>query len=373
MNNKTVPNKEQLEAIQKNKGAYSIIASAGSGKSFVLLSRIDNLIKKYNVAQRNILAISFTRNTAEELQSKLTNMGHPFVNVGTFHSICGKILREEGIDINPSNMIQEWQIDNCFKQIDKKADVKDIMGFIGYQKSHKRGVNDEFINKASQYSEQELREYYKAYEKLKKKLNRYDFDDYLLLCLEVVKKNPGKHTFEYILVDEYQDSNGIQNELLKHWCISGNLFTCGDFRQNIYGFNGSSNDYIMNMNKYWNNAETLNVYINYRSPQNIVEHANNFIKRYYKDYEHYKDAASNIQEDGHIQVDSRMYHDVEAVEVVDEIEKLISNGTKLNDIAVLYRNNAHADFVENELKRRKIDYDIANDSSFFKRREIAGI
>lgn len=366
-------NKEQQKAIDFKNGAASVIASAGSGKTALLLGRVEKLVKHHKVFERNILVVTFTRNSADDLIKRLNKKGMNHVNVGTFHSVCGQILNQEGIHINGSNMVQEWQIDNCFKKIDQKADVKDIMGFISYQKNRMINVNDNFAKKDSMYSEVELRKFYKAYENMKKQQKLYDFDDYLLLCLEILRDNPGKYTFDYILVDEHQDSNKVQNLLLKEWCESGNLFVVGDYRQNLYGFRGSDNDYIMNMGKYWKNATTLNVYINYRSPKNIVERANNFIKQYYGGYDHYIDAKANNQEEGLIEVSSPISKDVEAVEVVNKIEGLIEQGEKLNEIAVLYRNNKHADFVENELKRKEIEYDIVNDSSFFKRREIAGI
>src|SRR5699024_8089515 len=117
-------------------GACSVIANPGSGKSTVLLGRIEKLVKDHMIPERRILAITFTRDVADHLTKQLSEKGLHFINVGTFHSICGEILREEGININPSNMVQEWQVDNCFKQIDKKADTKDILNFISYQKNY---------------------------------------------------------------------------------------------------------------------------------------------------------------------------------------------------------------------------------------------
>lgn len=364
-------NAEQLSAIQKNKGAYGVIAAAGSGKTAVLLGRIDNLIKKHKVFPHNILAVSFTNATAKELQSRLSKMGHTHVNVGTFHAICGQILRSEGVKIN--NMIQEWQVENCFKDIDPEVDVLDVTNFISYQKNHLRLQDDEFVEKESRYTVEELRKYFRAYENLKKKLHAYDFDDYLLLCLDIVKKNPGKYTYEYILVDEHQDSNAVQNLLLKEWCKSGNLFTLSDYRQSLYKFRGGDVKYSMYMDRYWEGAKTLSVHTNYRSPKNIIDKSNHFIRQYYGDYEHYVDSVAHNQSNGHIEVNSYPDRITEGKEVVDKIEQMISEGVPLKQIAVIYRMNAHADYVENELKRRKIDYDIANDGSFFKRREIAGI
>lgn len=366
-------NNQQQEAVDHLDGAMSVIASAGSGKTAVMIGRVEKLVREHRVFEHNILTVTFTRNSSNDLVRQLNNRGLHHVNVGTFHSVCGEILRKEGININPRNMIKEWQADNCFKKVDKSADTTDILNFISFQKNKMIDADGKFAKKDSIYSEQELRVFYKAYEDIKSKQKLYDFDDYLVLCLDIMKKSPNRYTFEYILVDEHQDSNAIQNELLSHWCKSGNLFVTGDYRQNLYAFRSSDNDYIMNMNKYWKDAQTMNIFINYRSVKNIVENANRFIKKYFSDFEYHTDAKAHNQENGHIEVNSYVSRACEGDGIADKIQKLISDGTQPKDIAVLYRNNKHADFVESQLKRRKIGYEIANDGSFFKRREVAGV
>lgn len=366
-------NKQQLQAINFYKGACAVIAGAGSGKSTVLLNRIKNLIETYNERQSNILAITFTRNTADELTNKLIKMGYLDVNVGTFHAICGKILAQEGIYITPQNMIKEWQTENCLKSIDKKVDVKDVISFISYQKNYLRKPHDQFVKKESKYDETELRLYYKTYEDFKAQNNLYDFDDYLLKGLEVLQNNPNKYTFEFILVDEHQDSNLVQNLILKEICQSGNIFCVFDYRQAIYSFRAGNVEYCMNFDKYWNNPTVINLFTNYRSTNNIVNKSNDFIKKYYETYEHYKDSEANNSYEGNIKIHTFSDREVEGIETVDRIEEMIKNGEKLNDIAVLYRLNSHSHYIENELKRREIDYYIANDSSFFKRKEVSGL
>jgi DNA helicase II / ATP-dependent DNA helicase PcrA len=148
-------NSQQHQSIEFYKGSCAVIAGAGSGKSTVLVNRIKNLIEVHNEPQHHILAISFTRNTADELKNKLSKMGYDSVNVGTFHSICAKILSLEGIFLTGQNLIKEWQIENCFRTIDKKADWKDILSFISYQKNYLRSHDDEFVSKDSNYTESE--------------------------------------------------------------------------------------------------------------------------------------------------------------------------------------------------------------------------
>lgn len=366
-------NSEQLEAIQHFQGAAGVIAAAGSGKSTILVERINQLINTHKVQEHNVLAITFTKATSVDLTNKLKQKNLNFVNVGTFHAICGRILAQEGVRIDGRNLIKEWQIDNCFRAIDQEADTKEILNFISYQRNYMKTYTDEFIQKESNYTTDQLREFFKAYETMKKRERLYDFDDYLLLCLDILRKNKGKYTFDYILVDEHQDSNLVQNELLKEWSMSGNIFVVGDIRQSVYSFRSGNIQYFMDFEKDWDNAKMLNVRTNYRSPKNIVEKANNFIKQYLGSYKHYEDAIAHIQEDGHIEVNTYSNEVEEGIKVVDNIEKLISNEIKLNDILVLYRVNKQSHYVENELKRRKIEYDIENNSSFFKRREIAAI
>jgi DNA helicase II / ATP-dependent DNA helicase PcrA len=366
-------NEQQLQAIQHFEGACGVLSSAGSGKSTVLLNRIKNLIENHNVPEKDILTITFTRNTADELKGKLIKMGYLDVHVGTFHSICGRILSQEGKTITSYNLVKDWQVENWLKTIDKKVDVNDVRSFIGYQKNYMRKWNDEFVLKDSNYTEDELRNYYKLYEDKKNASKLYDFDDYLLNCYDILLKNKHKYTFEYILVDEHQDSNMIQNKLLSEWCKSGNLFAVGDVKQSIYGFRGSDTRFFMNFDKDWEDATILHLDINYRSKKNIVEKANQFIKKYYGGYRHYSDAIAHIQEDGNIQMNTYDTREIEGYHIVNQIEQKLKEGIKPKEIAVLYRVNAHADYIENELRRRGIDYEITNDSSFFKRKEVAAL
>lgn len=366
-------NKQQLEAINFHKGACAVIAGAGSGKSTVLINRIKNLIEAHNEKQSDILAISFTNNTADELKKKLSKIGYIDVSVGNFHSICGKILAQEGIYFKRENLIKDYHIENCFKTAGKKVDVKDIVSFISYQKNYLRKHTDEFVFKESKYDEIELRHFYKTYEDFKHKNGLHDFDDYLIKCLYLLKDNPGKYTYEYVLVDEHQDSNLVQNLILEEICESGNIFCLFDYRQAIYSFRAGNVEYCMNFEKYWDKPTIINLYTNYRSKNNIVTNSNRFIKKYYETYEHYKDSEAHTTYDGEIKIDTYFDREDESVEIVDKIEKLIKNGEKLNDISVLYRLNRHSSYIENELKKREIEYDITNDSSFFKRKEVSGI
>ena len=367
---KTKFNSEQLIAIKHYKGACGVVAGAGSGKSTVLISRIENLVNVHKIPEKDILAISFTNKTATELKKKLKKMDLANVNVGTFHAVCGRILTQEGYTIK---LIQGWQADNFLKSVDKNVNVDDVKSFISYQKNCKKSYTDTFVHKESEYNENELRAFFKAYETMKTKAGVYDFDDYLTLCLDVLLKNKGKYTFDFILVDEHQDSNLVQNMILQELCQSGNMFCLFDPRQAIYSWRAGNIEYCLNFEKYWNNPTIINLYKNYRSTKNIVDNANKFIKPYFKDYEHYVDSEAHSTSNGDITINTYLEREIEGVAVVDKIEQLINDGEKLSEIAVLYRMNMHSSFVENELKRREIDYEITNDSGFFKLKEVEAI
>lgn len=366
-------NSQQLEAINFYKGACMVMASAGSGKTTVLINRINNLIEVHNEKEEDILAISFTNNTAKELKHKLNKIGYRDINVGTFHNICAKILLENGIDAyQKSKNIAPYEIENCFKKIDDKVDIEDVKSFIGYQKSYLKTYKDVFVPKDSKYTEEELRIYYKAYTELMDKKDAYDFDDWLIECYKVIQKNP--HYFKFVSIDEYQDINLIQNLLLKEFCKKDkNIFAVGDFRQAIYSFRGGNPNYCMNFDKEWYDTTVINLDTNYRSVNNIVNQSNVFIKKYYGNYKHYSDAVAFNKNDGDIVMSTYEDRVEEAEKVVDEIEELRKGGVNQNDIAILYRLNSHSSYIEGELRRRHISYDITNDSSFFKRKEINGI
>ena len=363
-------NSEQSIAIKHYTGACGVVAGAGSGKTAVLINRIENLVRVYDVPEKDILAISFTNKTATELKKKLKKMNLSNVNVGTFHAVCGRILTQEGYTIK---LIQGWQADNFLKSVDKNVNVDDVKSFISYQKNCKKSYTDTFVHKESEYNENELRAFFKAYETMKTKAGVYDFDDYLTLCLDVLQQNKGKYTFEFILVDEHQDSNLVQNKILQELCQSGNMFCLFDPRQAIYSWRAGNIEYCLNFEKYWSNPTIINLYKNYRSTKNIVDNANKFIKPYFKDYEHYVDSEAHSTSNGDIMINTYLDREIEGVAVVDKIEQLIKDGEKLSEIAVLYRMNMHSSFVENELKRRDIDYEITNDSGFFKLKEVEAI
>lgn len=375
-------NKQQQQAIEFKDGSVAIIAGAGSGKTTVLVNRVQNLVNIHKIPQKDILCITFTKNTRRNLQKKLKGMFLGDVPVHTFHSLCGKLLVQEGIikrepkedeegntGLNKYTLITKFKV--LYKDI-KSKDYDDIMSFISYQKNYMKNYTDEFMEKESNFSDNELRKFYKIYEDYKASIDFYDFDDLLLECNKLMDIHP-EITFNYVCVDEHQDSNLVQNILLHKWCKSGNMFAVFDYRQALYGFRGGNPEYCMNFTKEWDDATVINLDINYRSSANIVNNANNFIKRYYGDYEYYEDSVANSIEKGKIKLLTNSTRIDEAYKVSSEVKRLITMGEDINQIAILYRLNAHSDYIESQFKSEEIPYDIKGDSSFFKRKEIKAI
>lgn len=364
-------NDEQLKCIKHRDGAMGVIAGAGSGKSTTLVERVKELLKNNSTPPQDILIVTFTDNSSKDLKDKLFKNNIKDVSVGTFHSICKRIMNCEGINTN--KQLKSYEIENILKRVDDDVKVKDVMSFIGYQKSYGVGVNDTFMYKDSKYDESILRDFYKCYENYKDINDIYDFDDWLLITRDLLKNKASqyKYSYKYILVDEHQDSNLIQNDLIKLLCPSGNVFCVFDYRQAIYTFRGGNPEYCMNFSKEYKGSRIVNLTTNYRSNKNVVDGSNNFIKKYYNTYEFYKNSISNSDDDGNIELITNYDKVEEAENIVERIKNRLNEGAKPNEIAVLYRNNSNSFNLENELKKNEISYYTScKDGSFFNRKEI---
>ena len=363
-------NKQQIVAVNHKQGPAMVVAGAGSGKSTVLVHRISELIKD-GVRQNDIVAITFTRNSADDLKQKLNSLGILDVRVGTFHSVLGRMLIDRGINVN--KQVNRFDVEKMLRSIDRNVNVEDVLSFISYQKCYMRGVNDEFVYKDSDYSDIKLRDFYKGYEHLKTATNTYDFDDYMLEAYKVLKTDKNAFRCEYLLVDEHQDNNLIQNLLIKEMCPNGNIMVIGDYRQSLYEFRGGKPSYFMNFDKEYANTSVIHLDYNYRSCANIVEGANHFIKGFFSNYEHYSNSIPANTSNGEIQIETSDDEIAEAALIADKIQSLILSGENLNEIAVVYRLNSMTANIEIELAKRKIAYYVENDANFFKSKHIVPI
>lgn len=363
-------NNQQQKVINFKEGSACVLAAAGSGKTACIINRIKKLVED-GTDESEILAVTFTNNSGNDLKKKLKKECLDRVQVGTFHAISKRILMSEGIDV--SKQLPIYEIENIFKKIDKQAKCKEIMSYISLQKVSGNGILD-ITEDSEHYTVNELRNYYKAYEDYKTYKKAYDFTDWMLKAIEILKSSKGKiYTVKYLLVDEQQDNDIIQNQLMNLLCPSKNIMVVGDIRQSIYGFKGGSPNLFMDFDKRYPNASILNMDINYRSSRNIVQGANNFIKKYLGDFRYYSDSLPNNKNDGEIIKLMSLSKEEEGEKIADLISMDIKNGIKPSDIAILYRLNKQSFYIENELKKNNIDYHIEANNNFFERKEVKAI
>ena len=339
-----------------------------------LVTRVQNMIERHNILPHEILTISFTNASATDLKEQLSKRGIDGVFTGTFHSICKHLLQTigyESLHNLPNKYLFKRELENITKQ--KNLNVDDILSWISYQQSYGLSSNDNFVEKESLYIETDLRKYYKYYEDFKKKTNSYDFNDWLILTILEYQKNNIGRTWKYVLVDECQDLNQVQHVLVNNFCLGNNIFAVGDYFQSIYDWNGAVPELFKNFYKKHPDTRVINMNTNYRSCENIVEAANEFIRNYNENYEHYKDTVANNKMQGVIQCNMFVNKTQEALYVVNKIKKLLENNVSPNDIAIIYRNNSSSDYIEHYLKKEKIDYNITSNKSFLDRTEIQGI
>ncbi len=384
-------NKEQKDAVLHNEGALLILAGAGSGKTRVLTNRIAYLIKEQRVYPSNILAITFTNKAAREMRERIDNLIGDLSNdmwVGTFHSICIRILRRDidKLGYDKSFVIYDTQdqqvvIKECIKELninEKNFPPKSVLETIGKQK-------DELIDAAhfeklfaSDFRLGKISKLYSLYQKKLKNNNALDFDDIIMNTITLFQQNPEvlnyyQKKFRYILVDEYQDTNTAQYTLVRKLSEAhGNLCVVGDDDQSIYGWRGANIRNILDFEKDFKGCKTVKLEQNYRSTQHILDAANHVIRnntgRKSKSLWTDNKGGSKI-----VMCENDNEHE-EALYTAREIQRLISeDDRKFRDFAVLYRINAQSRVLEEMFMREGLPYKIVGGQKFYDRKEIKDI
>ena len=369
-------NKAQQEFVNTLNQPVICIAGAGSGKSSTLIEKMRHLIQDLHIDSSEILAISFTRNSANDLIKKLKEKNITGVTANTFHGICKSICERNGIDM--SKQLKLYEIENLFMKIaGEPVKVNDIMNWISKQKNHEIGYDSySFIYSESEYSEEELQEFYRAYELLKKQKQSIDFDDMLIFAKNILSKLPkgNEFQFSYVFVDESQDNNNIQHDLAKLLCSTDNVEYIGDFRQSIYKFRGATVSRFLSFPQNYKNTKTIFMDTNYRSDKEIVRISNDFVKPYYQEQALYCDMVANSKNKGQVYKSRFIDSEHEARFIVEKIEELINTGDyTVNDFYILYRNNKQSCDVEIKLKEAGIDYIIKSSEGFFEIKQISTI
>ncbi|WP_404447485.1 DNA helicase PcrA [Sutcliffiella horikoshii] len=384
-------NPMQKEAVKKMDGPLLIMAGAGSGKTKVLTHRIAYLMAEKQVAPWNILAITFTNKAAREMKERVEKLLGPAAEdiwISTFHSMCVRILRRDidRIGINRNFTILDTTdqlsvIKNILKDrnIDpKKFEPRTILGTISSAKNELMNPEQYAKQPLGPY-EQQVAEIYTDYQKRLKKNQALDFDDLIMTTIHLFKRVPEvleyyQRKFQYIHVDEYQDTNRAQYTLVNLLADRlKNLCVVGDSDQSIYRWRGADIANILSFEKDYPNAEVVLLEQNYRSTKRILEAANrvidNNIGRKKKNLWTENDEGQKII---HYQADSEKS---EAQFVVGKMRELMRQDPTrtLGDFAILYRTNAQSRVMEEMLLMSNINYTIVGGTKFYDRKEIKDI
>lgn len=375
-------NVAQREAVHHVDGPCRVIAAAGSGKTKVLVARIAKLIQN-GVPPASIVAVTFTKKAASEMQDRLSEIVNvnlaKQVIVGTFHSICYRILRESGQTItlcNPDN--QRAILRDIFKKYEKQykweITIDEAVRFISWQKNHLCGPYDRLIN-VHAYLLSSLQKLYQLYEEAKGASGTLDYDDMLYLTYHILHSDSAvqqvyTEKYRYISVDEFQDTNVAQYEILKLLGSHGNVMVVGDPRQSIYRFRGAD-QLLDRFVEDWANAITIELEINYRSTDNIVRLSNHLLSYSELDYPNSCTAHRNgICDPSVLYADDE---DHEAELIAKEIKELALSGIQYSEMAVLFRTNAQSRALEDALSSQRIPYTVVGEFSFYHRREVRDI
>ena len=380
-------NNEQREAVFCTEGPLLMLAGAGSGKTRSLTHRIAYLIEEKGVAPWNILAITFTNKAAQEMRERvdaLVGYGSEDIWISTFHATCSRILRRHidllGYDRNftiydasdqkslMKEVLKEMKIDT------KQFPERSVMSEISSAKNEYKSPLDYRNEYGSNFRNQRIADIYEHYQKRLKENNALDFDDLLVKMVDLFQTNPDvlehyQDRFQYIMVDEYQDTNTVQFLLVSLLAKKyRNLCVVGDDDQSIYKFRGANIYNILNFEKVFPDAQVIRLEQNYRSTQNILNAANGVIVNNKGRKEKKLWTENQKGELVHFKQYDTEYDEADGV--VSRINFLAMRGVQYKDMAILYRTNAQSRIFEEKLKQKNIPYAIVRGISFYDRKEI---
>lgn len=383
-------NPEQQKAVKATEGPLLIMAGAGSGKTKVLTHRIAYLMAEKEVAPWNILAITFTNKAAREMKErirKLVGATADDIWISTFHSMCVRILRRDieriGYNRNFSILDGSDQLSVIKKilkdkNIDpKKFDPRTILGTISGAKNELT-TPEEYVKAAGNYYEQIVGDVYKEYQRRLRNNSSLDFDDLIMTTIQLFSRVPEvldyyQKKFQYVHVDEYQDTNHAQYKLVKMLADRlENLCVVGDSDQSIYRWRGADIANILSFEKDYPNAKLVFLEQNYRSTKRILQAANHVIEN------NSNRKPKKLWTENHVgnkiiyyRADSEFG---EAQFVAGKIKELVESGSrKYEEIAVLYRTNAQSRMIEEVFLKSNITYNIVGGIKFYDRKEIKDI
>ena len=384
-------NDKQYEAVVNTEGPCLVIAGAGSGKTKVLTHKIAYLIKEKGVKPWDILAITFTNKAANEMKERIAKLvGDEAADIwmGTFHSICVRILRRfiDRIGFDTSFIIfdtsdQRTVVKNCLKDLnidDKLFNDRAVLTEISNAKNEMLEPDQYTLRANGDFRKEKIATVYELYQKRLKENNAIDFDDIINYTIKILQDNEDireyySNKFKYVLVDEYQDTNKSQFTLVTILASKyKNITVVGDNDQGIYSFRGADISNILNFEKDFPGTKIIKLEQNYRCTGNILKAANSVIKN---NEVKYKKELWTQNEEGNLpkvyQADNE--YD-EASYIVEQIEHLKREEYyKYQDFAILYRMNTQSRAIEDILRRENISYKIIGGLKFYERKEIKDI
>ena len=381
-------NDKQKEAVLATEGPCLVIAGAGSGKTKVLTHKIAYLISEKNVKPYNILAITFTNKAASEMKQRVEKIVGDVAQemwMGTFHSICVRILRRfiDRIGFDTSFLIfdtsdQKTVVKECLKALnidDKAFSDRSVLSEISNAKNEMLTPKAYQAKYAGEFRKEKIGQVYELYQKRLRENNAIDFDDIINYTIDILSENPDvlqyyTEKFKYVLVDEYQDTNKAQFTLVTILASRyGNITVVGDNDQGIYSFRGADISNILNFEKDFPGTKIIKLEQNYRCTGNILKAANAVIKHNENKYEK-KLWTENEEGSLPCLYQAEDEYD-EANYVVKQIEHLKTEEyLKPKDFVILYRMNAQSRAIEDILRRENIPYKIVGGLKFYERKEI---
>ena len=384
-------NDKQYEAVINTEGPCLVIAGAGSGKTKVLTHKIAYLIGEKGAKPWDILAITFTNKAANEMKERIANLvGDDAKDIwmGTFHSICVRILRRfiDRIGFDSSFIIfdtsdQRTLVKNCMKDLaidDKLFNDRSVLSEISNAKNEMLEPEQYTARSNGDFRKEKIATVYELYQKRLKENNAIDFDDIINYTIKILMENPDvleyyANKFKYVLVDEYQDTNKAQFTLVTLLASkNGNITVVGDNDQGIYSFRGADISNILNFERDFPGTKIIKLEQNYRCTGNILKAANSVIKN---NEVKYKKELWTENEEGNLpnvyQADNE--YD-EATYIVTQIEHLKREEYyKYSDFSILYRMNTQSRAIEDILRRENVPYKIVGGLKFYERKEIKDI
>ena len=384
-------NDKQYEAVVTTEGPCLVIAGAGSGKTKVLTHKIAYLIGEKQVKPWNILAITFTNKAANEMKERIENLvGDVATDIwmGTFHSICVRILRRfiDRIGFDSSFIIfdtsdQRTLVKTCIKAIgldDKMFTDRSVLSEISNAKNEMLEPEQYTVRANGDFRKEKIALVYEMYQKRLKENNAIDFDDIINYTIKILMENPDileyySDKFKYVLVDEYQDTNKAQFTLVTLLASkNGNITVVGDNDQGIYSFRGADISNILNFERDFPGTKIIKLEQNYRCTGNILKAANAVIKNNEVTYKKELWTENEVGKLPTVYSASNEYD--EGTYIAQQIEHLRREEYyKYSDFAILYRMNTQSRAIEEILRRESIPYKIIGGLKFYERKEIKDI